>query len=121
MIQYLIIQKKNGYNYHKIINHNPLLQRAWNKYGESNFVFEIVEECNECELLKIERNVLGFETAYDLNLTKFSLGKTAIILLAQETNLRGKKHVYIYESYQNHFSYKLEISGVEYWEGEYWK
>jgi hypothetical protein len=68
-----------------------------------------------------ERNVLGFETAYDLNLTKFSLGKTAIILLAQETNLRGKKHVYIYESYQNHFSYKLEISGVEYWEGEYWK
>lgn len=67
-----------------------------------------------------ERNILGFESSYDLNLPRFSLGKTAIILLSQETALRNKNHVYVYESYQNHFSYKLEIVGAEYWEGEKW-
>ena len=67
-----------------------------------------------------ERNMLGFETSYDLNLDRFSLGKTAIILLAQETVLREKNYLYVYESYQNHFSYKLDIVGAEYWEGEKW-
>ena len=67
-----------------------------------------------------ERNILGFETAYDLNLADFSLGKTAIILLAQETALREKNYLYVYESYQNHFSYKSDIVGAEYWEGEKW-
>lgn len=67
-----------------------------------------------------ERNILGFETAYVLTLPQLSLGKTAIILLAQETIKREKKHVYVYESYKNHFSYKLEIMGAEVWEGEKW-
>jgi group I intron endonuclease len=49
-------------------NHNPLLQRAWNKYGESNFVFEIVEECNECELLKIEQKYLDLLPEYNIGL-----------------------------------------------------
>lgn len=32
-------------------NHaNKHLQNAWNKYGEENFKFEVIEECNENEL-----------------------------------------------------------------------
>jgi group I intron endonuclease len=33
---------------------NSLLQRAWNKYGEENFEFEILEECDEEFLLALE-------------------------------------------------------------------
>lgn len=29
---------------------NRFLQRAWNKYGEINFIFKIIEECEELEL-----------------------------------------------------------------------
>jgi hypothetical protein len=67
-----------------------------------------------------EKNILGFETAYSLDLPKLSLGKTAIILLSQEVLLRNKNYLYVYESYKEHFPYKLEISGSQYWEGEKW-
>jgi hypothetical protein len=33
---------------------------------------------------------------------------------------QGKNYLYIYESYKDYFPYKLEITGVEYWEGEKW-
>lgn len=67
-----------------------------------------------------EKNILGYETAYLLTLPKLSLGKTAILLLSQEVLLRNKEYLYIYESYKEHFPYKLEITGSEYWEGEKW-
>lgn len=32
-------------------NHcNIYLQNAWNKYGSENFIFDIIEECEQCEL-----------------------------------------------------------------------
>lgn len=68
-----------------------------------------------------EKNILGFESAYDLDLSKLSLGKTGIIILSEYGKSIGKKYTYVYESYKNYFPYKLEISGVEYFEGEYWK
>lgn len=37
---------------------NPILQNAWNKYGENNFVFEIIESFNNIsieELLNLEK------------------------------------------------------------------
>lgn len=43
-------QYLNG-NYHI----NPKLQHAWNKYGEGNFLFEIVEETNNDQKLLFER------------------------------------------------------------------
>ena len=37
-------------------HHSILLQRAWNKYGEENFKFNIIEEvANQSELVKIEQ------------------------------------------------------------------
>jgi len=49
-------------------NHNPLLQRAWNKYGEDNFIFEIVEECSESQLLKNEQKYLDLLPEYNIGL-----------------------------------------------------
>lgn len=37
---------------------NSYLQRAWNKYGESNFIFEILELCSDSELLIKEQSYL---------------------------------------------------------------
>jgi group I intron endonuclease len=45
---------KERWRYHKYLlsknNHtNPHLQNAWNKYGEDNFIFYTIEECNNNE------------------------------------------------------------------------
>ncbi|MEE1071657.1 MAG: GIY-YIG nuclease family protein [Cellulosilyticum sp.] len=42
--------RKHRYRLNKGIHHNCFLQRAWDKYGESFFTFEVVEECLEEEL-----------------------------------------------------------------------
>jgi group I intron endonuclease len=37
---------------------NIHLQRSWLKYGQDNFVFEIIEYCEECDLIKREQYYL---------------------------------------------------------------
>jgi group I intron endonuclease len=54
------------YNRHE----NIILQRAWNKYGSGKFVFEVIELCEEHELLVVEQKYL------DLN-PKYNIGKQA--------------------------------------------
>lgn len=50
-------------------NHiNCILQRAWDKYGESNFLFEIVEECDINILLEIEQNYLNLLPEYNIGI-----------------------------------------------------
>ena len=66
------------------------------------------------------RNNLGMETAYDLNFPRLSLGITSILLLSNYTSLQNKNNLYIYESYNDYFPYKMEIPGIEFWEGEKW-
>jgi group I intron endonuclease len=41
------------------IHHNDYLQNAWNKYGESNFDFIVVEKCNIENLIEIEQKYLS--------------------------------------------------------------
>lgn len=36
-------------------HHSPYLQRAWNKYGEDSFTFEVVEECERSALIDVEQ------------------------------------------------------------------
>lgn len=36
-------------------HHSKHLQRAWNKYGESSFVFVVLEECSKSELIEMEQ------------------------------------------------------------------
>jgi hypothetical protein len=66
------------------------------------------------------RNNLGMETAYNLNFPRLSLGITSILLLSDYTRLQNKNNLYIYESYNDYFPYKMEIPGIEFWEGEKW-
>jgi len=68
----------------------------------------------------LTRNNLGMETAYDLNFPRLSLGITSILLLSDYTRLQNKNNLYIYESYNDYFPYKMEIPGIEFWEGEKW-
>lgn len=51
---------------------NDCLQKAWNKYGEDNFIFSIVEECKAEELDDLEKyyiskyNSLSHENGYNI-------------------------------------------------------
>ena len=49
-------------------HHNSILQRAWNKYGESNFMFEVVELCDVDLLLINEQKYLDMLPEYNIGL-----------------------------------------------------
>lgn len=67
-----------------------------------------------------DNSILLFDVSYDLTYSKLSLGICSFYLMSQYGKTQNKNYVYIFESYKNHFSYKLKISGVEYFEGEKW-
>ena len=50
------------------IHINCVLQRAWDKYGENNFIFEIVELCNIELLLEIEQKYLDTGPEYNIGI-----------------------------------------------------
>lgn len=45
---------------------NSILQRAWDKYGENNFIFEVVEECKLENLFEVEQKYI--DTCGDYNI-----------------------------------------------------
>ena len=57
---------KNDLN--KNNHHNSFLQRAWNKYGSENFIFEIVEKCDIELLLEKEQIYLDNNPKYNIGL-----------------------------------------------------
>jgi hypothetical protein len=69
---------------------------------------------------EFEDSILGLETSFIQTELKFSFGKDSILLLSNYGKSQGKNFVYIYESYQDYFPYKSEITGAELWEGEKW-
>lgn len=66
--------QKRLYEHKRILNknkhHSILLQRAWNKYGESSFTFSILEETNIENLLKLEQYYLDTNKP-EYNILKF--------------------------------------------------
>lgn len=54
---------------HNNTHHNAHLQRAWNKYGEDTFIFEVVEECVADQVLVKEQYYL------DNNIDGYNIGK----------------------------------------------
>ena len=52
-------------------HHNPMLQRSWNKYGASDFIFELLEECPVEDLdaretywtVELEAHTVGWSVA----------------------------------------------------------
>jgi hypothetical protein len=69
---------------------------------------------------EFENVLLTLEIAFIPTELKFSLGKDSMILLSNYGKTQGKNYLYIYEVYKDYFPYKLEITGVEFWEGEKW-
>jgi group I intron endonuclease len=51
------------------IHINCILQRAWDKYGEDNFLFEIIEECNINVLLEREQRYLDLQPDYNIGIS----------------------------------------------------
>lgn len=49
-------------------HHNIKLQRAWVKYGEDNFIFEIIEECGKEDILIVEQRYLNLKPKYNIGL-----------------------------------------------------
>jgi len=49
-------------------HHNAHLQRSWNKYGDNNFVFELVEECDETILLELEQKYLDLNPEFNIGI-----------------------------------------------------
>lgn len=45
---------------------NIILQRAWDKYHQENFIFEVVELCAEVDLLFIEQKYLNLKPDYNI-------------------------------------------------------
>lgn len=60
----------------KNIHYNRFLQRAWNKYGEDNFEFNLLFECEEKYLLIEEQKLLDEKPIYNLakSATAFNRG-----------------------------------------------
>lgn len=51
--------KQHKQNLNKGIHHCVYLQRAWNKYGEHNFIFNIQIQCKKYELINFEQSFLN--------------------------------------------------------------
>lgn len=47
---------------------NEFLQNSWNKYGECNFIFKILEICEEDDLLTKEQYWMDYTKCYDRNI-----------------------------------------------------
>lgn len=56
---------KHRIDLRKNCHHSILLQRAWNKYGKENFVFEIMEETDKKSLIIREQYYLDLLKSYD--------------------------------------------------------
>lgn len=69
------------------IHHCTHLQNAWNKYGESAFIFEVIEICDECEILYKENLLLETKNIYN------SL-KEAYSVKGNNHPMYGKKHTF---------------------------
>ena len=46
-------------------HHSIKLQRSWNKYGEENFKFEIIEECDKYKLIEREQHYIDLYNSYN--------------------------------------------------------
>jgi len=96
----IIQRRRKHFSMLKSGNHwNKHLQAAFNKYGEENFSFEILEECSESELADREQYYIELYLYNCLwhmtyNKSKYSTGAfclTSKQVSAIKSNIRGRK------------------------------
>lgn len=71
---------------------NKYLQKSWNKYGESSFIFKIVEKCTREQLSEKEEYYINF---YNSHLREFgyNIGSflNGVVVVSEETRLKISK------------------------------
>lgn len=79
-------------------HHSVHLQRAWDKYGEDSFLFEVVEECSKEILIDREKwwieNLLAGDREYGYNI--MDVKDERFILSADTAKVRNEKSTKIY-------------------------
>jgi group I intron endonuclease len=78
---------------------NPLLQRAWNKYGPEAFIFELIEECEVDKVKDLEgsylQKVVGLDNCYNISKDPLSptrgIKRSSIVIEAIANSNRGQK------------------------------
>jgi hypothetical protein len=67
-----------------------------------------------------EKSNVFLNLAYDKNKPKLSLGTNLYYILADITKTQNKDYFYIYESYDDSFSYKQKLPNLNFWSGTKW-
>lgn len=80
--------KRHKYDFKNNIHENQYFQRAWDKYGESSFIFEIIEECSRDLLNEREIFWIDYYNSYKIgyNLTIGGKGKFGYHLTDETKN-----------------------------------
>jgi len=105
-------QHKRSLN--KNMHHSILLQRAWNKYGENNFKFYILEvnDCNKKELFKREQYWMDYYLSY-INIYGYNMSNNAICYIikpATEEELILGKYKISYEQFYEITNYLINTN-----------
>lgn len=91
-------------------HHNKHLQRSWNKYGEQNFVFEILEEIkNKLFLLQREQYYIDLLKSYDLNFG-YNVCKIAGSSLGIKLTEQHKEKISRANKGKNHYNFGKHLS-----------
>ena len=126
IFKYEEIKKEVDSFFYDYFDNKKLDMKDFYKFNSEHFKLDVMKVTKDDKVVgytrfqNLVRNNLGMETAYDLNFPRLSLGVTSILLLSDYTRLQNKNNLYIYESYNDYFPYKMEIPGIEFWEGEKW-
>lgn len=81
-------------------NHgNPILQRAWDKYGTDSFTFEVIEECTNDQQLLLEReqhylDLLKPYLEVGYNIQRLASGGDTFTANPNKEELREKMKIY---------------------------
>lgn len=90
------------------------------------FSIKILEVKYKDEIVAYARYVENLQSNLFLNLAyidrypKLSLGTNLFHILADITKSQNKNYLYIYETYDDIYTYKQKFSGVEIWDGIKW-
>ena len=126
ILQYEEIKEEVDSFFYDYFDNKKLDMKDFYKFNSEHFKLDVMKVTKDDKVVgynrfqNLVRNNLGMEIAYDLNFPKLSLGITSILLLSDYTRLQNKNNLYIYESYNDYFPYKMKIPGIEFWEGEKW-
>lgn len=85
-------------------HHSPILQNAWKKYGQSFFIFEILEECEPNQCIEREQYYL------DIEKPRYNICKVAGSQLGQRRSIESRHKMSIAHSGTKHHNYGKRLS-----------